>query len=85
VSFESEGDWSELPRISGVVSLRQDGRKVKFTYTGAIPALVSAMQKWGIVDLSITDPPLEEVFLSFYGQGAAGSQNGTRHEGGGER
>lgn len=85
VSFEPEGDWSELPRISGVVSLRQDGRKVKFTYTGAIPALVSAMQKWGIVDLSITDPPLEEVFLSFYGQGAAGSQNGTRHEGGTER
>jgi ABC-2 type transport system ATP-binding protein len=70
VAFEVEHDWSGIASLPGVLDLRQDGRKVRFTYTGKIPALLESLQKWGVVDLSITDPPLEDVFLSFYGQDA---------------
>ncbi len=68
VSFEVQKGWSGLSSLTGVQDLRQDGRKVKFTYTGAIPSLLESLSNWGIVDLSISDPPLEEVFLSFYGR-----------------
>lgn len=67
VSFEVEKDWSAIASMPGVQGLRQDGRKVRFTYTGPISALLSVLQDRGVVDLSISDPPLEEVFLSFYG------------------
>lgn len=73
VSFEALGDSSEVTHLPGVLGLRQDGRKARFTFSGDIQALVTAMQKCRPVDLSITDPPLEEVFLSFYGQGAPGA------------
>ncbi len=76
VAFEALGDSSEVTHLPGVAGLRQDGRKVRFTYTGDIQALVTAMPKCRPVDLSITDPPLEEVFLSFYGQSAPGAQGG---------
>ena len=67
VAFEVQRDWSGIAALAGVRDLRQDGRKVRFTYTGAIPELLESLQNWGIVDLSISDPPLEDVFLSFYG------------------
>ncbi len=85
VSFEVEHDWSGIASLPGVLGLRQDGRKVRFTYTGRIPQLLESLQRWGVVDLSITDPPLEDVFLSFYGRNGAGRQNvdvhleGSRH------
>lgn len=66
VSFEVRSDWSDISSLPGVRDLRQDGRKVRFTYAGAIPDLLTKLQNWGVVDLSISDPPLEEVFLSFY-------------------
>ena len=68
VSFEVQHDWSGISSLPGVQGVRQDGRKVRFTYTGPIPALLTSLQNWGIVDLSISDPPLEDVFLSFYGR-----------------
>jgi len=71
VSFEVQKDWSGLASLTGVKDLRQDGRKVRFTYTGDILPLLESLKSWGIVDLSISDPPLEDVFLSFYGRNGA--------------
>ena len=77
VSFEVQGDWSGIRSLEGVQDMRQDGRKVRFTYTGPLPSLLDALQGWGVVDLSIWDPPLEEVFLSFYGKGNGREQGGS--------
>ena len=77
VSFEVQGDWSGIRSLEGVRDMRQDGRKVRFTYTGSLPSLLDALRGWGIVDLSISDPPLEEVFLSFYGKGNGREQGGS--------
>lgn len=71
VSFEVR-DWSEIASLPGVQGLRQDGRKIRFTYTGSIQALLDKLKDSGVMDLSISDPPLEEVFLSFYGVGGKG-------------
>lgn len=71
VSFEVK-DWSEIASLPGVQGLRQDGRKIRFTYTGPIQALLDKLKDSGVMDLSISDPPLEEVFLSFYGSGGKG-------------
>ena len=77
VSFEVQGDWSAIRSLDGVQDMRQDGRKVRFTYTGSLPSLLDALRGWGVVDLSIWDPPLEEVFLSFYGKGNGAQQGGS--------
>lgn len=78
VSFETGRSWSGIASLAGVKDLRQDGRKVRLTYTGEIPALLGALHNCEVVDLSISDPPLEDVFLSFYGHnGAANGRDGA--------
>ncbi len=71
VSFEASGDWSGITALTGISDVRQDGRKVRFTYAGPLSSLLESLNSLNIVDLSISDPPLEEVFLSFYGQSAS--------------
>lgn len=55
--FELEG-VSEL-------SVMDDG--VQFTFTGEYDDFIDLLSSYSVVDLTLEDPPLEEVFLKFYG------------------
>jgi len=60
---------ADLARLSGEGILDRetfdDG--VQFTFTGDYNTLVSVLADYDIVDLEIEEPPLEDVFMHFYG------------------
>ncbi|ELY81258.1 ABC transporter ATP-binding protein [Natrinema gari] len=54
-----------------------DGTEYAFTFTGDINALLAAIREYRLVDLSIEEAPLEEVFMRFYGSDAADAPPAT--------
>jgi ABC-2 type transport system ATP-binding protein len=51
----------------GVVGFASEGREAQFTFTGDYDALFAALADYRIVDIEIDEPPIEEVFMHFYG------------------
>ena len=51
------------------------GTTVSFTYTGGYDVLLSHLLEYSIVDLTIEEAPLEDVFMRFYGD-TAGTKGG---------
>jgi len=76
IALQATGELPDLASLPGVRDLRRDGRRIRFTYTGDLAAILEPLLRSGLADLTVTDPPLEEVFLSFYGQNGRG-QGGT--------
>jgi len=53
--------------IEGVVGFETEGREARFTFTGDYNDLFAALADRRIVDVEIDEPPIEEVFMHFYG------------------
>jgi ABC-2 type transport system ATP-binding protein len=53
--------------LDGVVSFERVGREAQFTFTGEYNDLLRALGEHDVVDLEIDEPPIEEVFMHFYG------------------
>jgi len=70
VDLHVDGDVERdaLTGVDGVsdVSLFDGG--AQFTYTGEYDALLDLLAAYDVADLTIEDPPLEDVFLRFYGE-----------------
>ena len=66
VTAEFAGDTPELSRVPGVEGLQTDGRRVRFTLNGSLDALVTELARHSLKDLSVSDPPLEEIFRAYY-------------------
>lgn len=49
-----------------VRNLQKTGDGVSFLYSGSAQELIAALQGLPVTDLTITEPPLEDVFLHFY-------------------
>ncbi|WP_049901343.1 ABC transporter ATP-binding protein [Natrinema sp. J7-1] len=54
-----------------------DGTEYAFTFTGDINALLAAIREYRLVDLSIEEAPLEDVFMRFYGSDATDEPSAT--------
>jgi len=52
--------------MAGVRDLQADGLRLRFTYSGGLDALVAKLSQHALADLTVADPPLEEVFRAFY-------------------
>lgn len=52
----------------GIVDRESFDDGVQFMFTGDYNALVSLLADYDIVDLEIEEPPLEDVFMHFYGE-----------------
>jgi len=59
----------DLAAVPGVRDLRLDGSRARFTFHGPMASLVGALAGHDLVDLTVSDPPLEEVFRAFYERG----------------
>jgi len=57
--------------VDGVVDFAAEGREAQFTFTGDYDALFEALAARRIVDIEIDEPPIEDVFMHFYGGGDA--------------
>ncbi|MBP2017239.1 ABC-2 type transport system ATP-binding protein [Symbiobacterium terraclitae] len=66
VAAEFRAAVPDLAATPGVRALEVHGRTVRFTFHGPIAPLVGALAGQDLVDLTVADPPLEEVFRAFY-------------------
>lgn len=57
--------FKEIPP-AGIVNMDIHGQTVSFLYKGDCKKLLDQLVQQSILDINISDPPLEEVFLHFY-------------------
>jgi ABC-2 type transport system ATP-binding protein len=67
IEFAAPVDAGEFAALAGVRDLRADGRTVDFAAAGNLDALVKAAARHPVVDMELTRPTLEEVFITYYG------------------
>lgn len=72
VAVEFREAAPDLRSVAGVKDLQIEGRKVRFTFHGAIAPLLGELARHTVVDLNLSDPPLEEIFRAFYEGGGGG-------------
>ena len=60
-----------LPQLEGISGLAQDGQSVSFLYRGDIHRLIQALAQVSFEDVTIVDPPLDEVFMHYYAEEGA--------------
>ncbi len=60
---------ADLSGLDGVRDLQSSADGASFLYSGDIRALLSALARSSIQDLSVSDPDLEEIFLHCYENG----------------
>jgi ABC-2 type transport system ATP-binding protein len=70
VEFADANDLSDLRSCPGVASLKLDGPRATFTVTGELDPVIKTIAHHTIVDLDFARPTLEEVFLTYYEDGA---------------
>ena len=56
------------PALAGLADVTLGDETVSFLYAGEMPALIGALQGLPIVDMTITEPDLDEIFLHYYGK-----------------
>ncbi len=54
--------------LPGAVDVEQLGDGVRFTFTGDFNDLLAALGRFDVVELDVEEPPLEDVFMHFYGE-----------------
>lgn len=73
--FNGTQPLPDLAAVPGVKDLRAAGKgqghRLSFAFTGSLDQLMQALAGHGLSDLTVTDPPLEEVFRAFYEQGGS--------------
>jgi ABC-2 type transport system ATP-binding protein len=71
VEFAAPVDPAELRALPGVRDLQADGARVRFVAEpGSLDAVVKAIARHPVVDLELAHPSLEEIFLTYYTDGA---------------
>jgi ABC-2 type transport system ATP-binding protein len=66
VRFATPVDPTELSALPGVTELRADGERLDFRVAGDLDAVVKVAARHEVRDLEITQPTLEELFLTYY-------------------
>jgi ABC-2 type transport system ATP-binding protein len=64
-SLRKGGD-DAIMGLRGATCIARDGRSFEFLYSGGIDALVAALARLELENLSIEEPSLEEVFMRYY-------------------
>jgi ABC-2 type transport system ATP-binding protein len=68
IAIQPLGALPDLTGIAGISEIHRDGRRIRFNFTGDLASMLGELLRVGISDLTVIDPPLEEVFRSFYDQ-----------------
>lgn len=71
IEFETPVPRAELESIHGVSELVVEGTHAAFRATGSLDPVIKAAAAHTVVDMELTEPTLEEIFLSFYGRSDA--------------
>ena len=57
---------TELAGLEGIRDLQTEEDGMSFLYSGSMDALLNRLAAGEILDLNVTDPDLEEIFLHYY-------------------
>lgn len=57
-----------LPQLEGIGAIARDGQSVSFLYRGDIRLLIQALAGISFEDVTVVDPPLDEVFMHYYAE-----------------
>lgn len=68
IEFAAAVDRREFACIPGVSELESDAQHISFKVTGALDPVVKAAARHTVLDMELTEPTLEEIFLTFYGR-----------------
>jgi ABC-2 type transport system ATP-binding protein len=68
IEFDGPVGHTEFASIKGVSKLVVDGSRVAFQVSGPLDPVVKAAARHTVVDMDLSEPTLEEVFLTFYGR-----------------
>ncbi len=66
VTVEFRDTAPNLGDLPGVTELKVHGPRAQFTFHGTLDPLVAALAAQPVVDLTLQDPSLEEIFMAFY-------------------
>ena len=58
---------AELARITGVKEVTADGTTLCFRVQGVLDRVIKALARHTVLDVEVTRPTLEELFLTYYG------------------
>ena len=68
VEYEADGpdpiEWDDVHDVERI------GDAYQFTFTGSYSRLLSQLAEHEVVEVSIEEPPLEDVFMHYYGAGS---------------
>lgn len=67
VTFDDQVDPTQFARIPGVSDLHSDGMQISFRVSENIDLVVKELARHRVVDVGITHPTLDEIFLTYYG------------------
>jgi beta-exotoxin I transport system ATP-binding protein len=70
VELAEPGDLEGLAALPGVSDLEASDGRLTFKASGDLDPIVRELARRHVVDLEVTHPTLEEIFLSYYGEGA---------------
>jgi ABC-2 type transport system ATP-binding protein len=70
LEFAETVNRDEFARLPGVLDLDVDGRKVSFKATGPLDPVIKHAARHTVIDVELTHPTLEEIFLTYYGEDA---------------
>jgi ABC-2 type transport system ATP-binding protein len=68
IEFAAAVDPVEFASIPGVGDLDRQGAHISFRVAGALDPVIKAAARHTVLDMELTEPTLEEVFLTFYGR-----------------
>ncbi len=63
-----DGEDMDLSAIDGVIDITSMGDETQFTYAGDYTTLCRQLANYEILDVEISEPPLEDVFMHYYGE-----------------
>jgi ABC-2 type transport system ATP-binding protein len=66
VRFGETVDPGEFAGLAGVGELRADGDRLRFHMRGDLDPVIKAAARHHVLDLEVTRPTLEELFLTYY-------------------
>ncbi len=59
-------DNLKLKKSKKIINLKQNGNRYNFVYKGKVDDLIKLLSGAHIIDMSITEPTLEEIFMHYY-------------------
>ena len=71
IEFEAAPAAEEFARLPGVYELTASGERLAFRAEGDLDAVVKAAARHTVRDIEVSQPTLDEIFLTYYGAEAA--------------